>query len=160
MHARAATEAGAERALSERMGLRRVLLVDDNETFRESVKAALHHAGYGVCAVADAKSALDVVERMEPSIALVDVEMPGMSGTELVQELNRRGAAFPVIAISGVASESSSPAKWFVRKPIDLDLLLRVLDDFCGRGMPSSLWMRAPDAGRAPAVDLAEAFAR
>ena len=135
---------------------RRVLLVDDNETFRESVKTALHHAGYGVCAVGDARAALDIVERMEPAIALVDVELPGMSGTELVQELARRGATFPVIAVSGVANESSSPAKWFIRKPVDLDLLLRVLGDFCGHGMPSALWMRAP--GAAP-LDLGEGWA-
>jgi DNA-binding response OmpR family regulator len=139
------------------MPLRRVLLVDDNETFRETVKAALHHAGYGVCAVADAEAALDAVSRIEPSIALVDVELPGgMSGSELVQELTRRGAKFPIIAVSGVANEGSSgAAKWFVRKPVDLDLLLRVLDDFCGRGMPSSLWMRGEGA---PSLDLGESF--
>jgi CheY-like chemotaxis protein len=121
-----------------------LLVVDDNPEFRQLVCEALALQGYNVLSAANGELALQVLETVQPALFLVDVEMPAMSGPEFVREAQHRGALDPyrVVMISGSALRSASLGRWRLTKPLDLDLLFRVVADFCGAGQLGGVWRR------------------
>jgi two-component system sensor histidine kinase/response regulator len=65
----------------------RILVVDDDPLMRESAQLYLSTAGAQVRTARDGNSALDLLGRCEFDVALVDIEMPGMGGFDLVERL-------------------------------------------------------------------------
>ena len=62
-----------------------VVIVDDAELFREALRAAFSQEGFEVKAVAaDAMRAIDMAREHKPDLVMLDLLMPGMSGTEVV----------------------------------------------------------------------------
>lgn len=80
-----------------------VLMVDDDEAVREAVQALLGSVGMQVMAFADVQDFLDSERPKGPSCLVSDVRMPGRSGLDLLDELNRRNLSLPTIFISGHA---------------------------------------------------------
>jgi len=110
-----------------------VIIVDDDEAVRQSLRLLLKAAGLRTLAHASAQEFLAAWEPAQPGCLLLDVRMPGMSGIELQSELNRRGAILPVIFISGhgdipLAVEAIQHGAFdFLPKPFrDEELLERV----------------------------------
>jgi two-component system response regulator FixJ len=110
-----------------------VLVVDDDEAVRGSLKLLLKSAGLTTRAYPSAAEFLAAHDDGQPGCLLLDVRMPGMSGLELQDELNRRGAIIPVIFITGhgdvpMAVEAMRRgAMDFLQKPFrDEDLIDRV----------------------------------
>ena len=64
-----------------------ILIVDDDRLVLATLGQGLRDAGYRVTEASDGKSALDLVSRNAPDLALLDVRMPGMSGVELAERL-------------------------------------------------------------------------
>jgi DNA-binding NarL/FixJ family response regulator len=100
-----------------------VLIVDDHPSFRASARAMLESAGFDVVGEAtDGASALDAVESLEPSLVLLDVQLPDMSGFDVCAEICCRNPSPSVIFVSSRdASDygelvSSSAAAGFVPK--------------------------------------------
>ena len=125
----------------------RVLLVDDNDDFRETVSTVLESRGYDVLGAAGGRAALEALDvGVLPDLILIDLAMPGMSGTELLRQLRRRGDVNPfgIIAMSGELSASASPAHWFLKKPLDMDLMLATVGEFCQSVHTARAWIRAP----------------
>ncbi|HRI87248.1 MAG TPA: response regulator [Candidatus Hydrogenedentes bacterium] len=81
----------------------RVLLVDDNEDFRASVRAILVHAGYEVVEASDGREALATYSEIKPDLVVTDMVMPGMNGMETMLELWRDYPKARFIAMSGSA---------------------------------------------------------
>jgi CheY-like chemotaxis protein len=68
-----------------------VLIVDDNERFRVRARRWLEADGYAVVAeAADGAAALEAVGDHRPSVVLLDVQLPDMSGIEVAERLSRR----------------------------------------------------------------------
>ena len=112
----------------------RVLVVDDNDEFRATVSAVLEGEGYDVVSAASGPAALATLDGgPPPDLILIDLTMPGMSGAELVRELGRHGevSSFGLVAMSCELSASASPARWFLKKPLDMDLLLATVGELC-----------------------------
>ena len=82
----------------------RVLAVDDDDQILENVRRALERYGFDVRCVADADEALRCVESFDPDIVVLDIMMPGMSGTDLCREL-RRTRDVPIIFLSGLNAD-------------------------------------------------------
>jgi len=80
-----------------------VFIVDDDELIRRSCEALVRQAGLTSQQHSSARDFLDSYEPSRPGCLVLDVRMPDMSGLELQQELNRRGAVIPVIFVTGVA---------------------------------------------------------
>jgi FixJ family two-component response regulator len=78
-----------------------VLLVDDDLAVREAVQALLGSVGMHVIAFADVQDFLDAERPAGPSCLVLDVRMPGKSGLDLQDELNRRNLSLPTIFITG-----------------------------------------------------------
>ncbi len=105
-----------------------VIVIDDHEGVRASLRALLESVGL---TVRDYPAAEDYLADMAPGACLlVDVNMPGMSGLELQQELVRRKIRLPLIVMTGQADVAlavramKSGALDFLEKPVDGKLLL------------------------------------
>jgi DNA-binding NarL/FixJ family response regulator len=78
-----------------------VLIVDDHEDFRVSARALLELHGFDVVGDAeDGESGLDAVERLQPDVVLLDVQLPGIDGFEVAQRLAEGEQAPRVVLIS------------------------------------------------------------
>lgn len=80
-----------------------VLVVDDEPDIRFLFRTTFEHGGVEVVEACDAKEALEVAERQRPALVVLDVAMPGMSGTELLGVLNERYPGVPTVLVSAHA---------------------------------------------------------
>jgi CheY-like chemotaxis protein len=86
-----------------------LLLVDDDVALRQTLVASFGAMGYRVRSAADGFGALDVIREEMPDIILSDLQMPGMSGFELLYVVQRRFPAIRVVAMSGAYSGEEVP---------------------------------------------------
>jgi two-component system response regulator FixJ len=110
-----------------------VIVVDDDDAVRNSLRMLLKSADINAEVADSAQDYLARYDATQGGCLLLDVRMPGMSGLELQQELNMRGATIPVIFITGngdipMAVEAMQHGAFdFLQKPFrDQDLLDRV----------------------------------
>lgn len=83
-----------------------VLVVDDVEDARESLRLILQSCGARVSVAGDGGEALAAVDQTQPDVVLCDLRMPGIDGFEFMRELRRRTAHPPVVAMSGLAGDA------------------------------------------------------
>ncbi|GIK57422.1 MAG: response regulator transcription factor [Chloroflexi bacterium] len=79
----------------------RVLLVDDEANIREGLKAILQKDGHEVRDVGTAVAALDMLSTFAAEVAVLDIRMPGMLGTELLAAVKRQRPYLAVIMLTG-----------------------------------------------------------
>lgn len=110
-----------------------VFVVDDDEAVRGSLRLLLKSVGLVPSAFGSARDFLEGYDPAQPGCLVLDVRMPQMSGLELQEELNRRGAILPVIFITGhgdvaMAVEAIQAGAFdFLQKPFrDQDLIDRI----------------------------------
>jgi FixJ family two-component response regulator len=110
-----------------------VFIVDDDEAVRSSLRLLLKSVGLVPTALGSAREFLDKYDPVQPGCLVLDVRMPGMSGIELQETLNRHGAVIPVIFITGhgdvpMAVEAMQAGAFdFLQKPFrDQDLIDRI----------------------------------
>ena len=82
----------------------RVLLVEDEESYREATSYMLRREGYDVVATADGRTGLDEFARAGADIVLLDLMLPGLSGVEVCRQL-RQVSSVPVIMVTARDSE-------------------------------------------------------
>jgi CheY-like chemotaxis protein len=111
----------------------RVLIVEDERLSRKALAMLLGACGYETIAAGSAEEALSMLSaEVEPDFALVDVDLPGMSGLEFAEQLNRVRPDVCTVLIT--AAEGERIQKFlrehpvtYLRKPLDFDHLLGVL---------------------------------
>jgi CheY-like chemotaxis protein len=86
-----------------------VLVVDDDPGVRELVSTTLEGAGFVVYQAEDGLGALAILGGLLPDAIISDLEMPRMSGYELVLVVRRRFPQLPVVVLSGVAESEKVP---------------------------------------------------
>jgi DNA-binding NtrC family response regulator len=112
----------------------RVLVVEDETRLRELLQRALVSWGFEVVVARSAEEALRLVESEPPDIALLDLNLPGMDGMELLDKLRERQSKIQAIILTGFASvESAQKAVHldvveFLTKPCHLGELEKALD--------------------------------
>ncbi len=108
-----------------------ILVVDDEPPIRVLISNILTLSGYHVRIFADGFSALSAIREEVPDILLSDLDMPGMSGFELLSIVRRRFPAIKAIAMSGRYPEGDIPvgvaADEFYRKGANLERLLQIV---------------------------------
>ncbi len=124
-----------------------VLVADDDQDIRELVELKLSSAGYEVLTVGDGQAALDALTRQRPDLAVLDVMMPVMSGTDVLRALRQGGDAdgaglppIKVILLTAKAQEADVEigfalgADDYVVKPFSPRELLSRVQAVLGRG--------------------------
>jgi len=115
-----------------------VFIVDDDPAVRESMGLLMASAGLNACGYASARDFLTAYEPGTPGCLVLDLRMPGMSGVELQEELERRCATLPIIFLTAYADVPTAVgavragAVDFLEKPVDGGRLLRRVRDALG----------------------------
>ncbi len=103
-----------------------VLIVDDDNLVRETLRFVLEDVGYEVCSASQAMDALALLEREPIDIVLSDIFMPGMNGFDLLKQIRQRAPQVPVILITGYGNVEMARqalqegASDFITKPYNI----------------------------------------
>jgi CheY-like chemotaxis protein len=118
-----------------------VLLIDDDMVSREVMATVLTMSGYTVHTAADGNASIDLLAAGEcvPDVILMDAQMPGLNGTELIAELRRRTHA-TIYAISGshASDEVVAASDGFLLKPFGANALHKLLELHAIESNPSA----------------------
>ncbi len=115
-------------------GTRRVLIVDDDQDFCESLADILKGAGYAVAAAATAREALEKARSLSPGVSLVDVRLGGDNGTELVRILRQDAPGSLCVMMTAYAAADTviralkAGAHDYITKPFEAEDLFATLD--------------------------------
>jgi two-component system nitrogen regulation response regulator GlnG len=112
----------------------KILVVDDEAEIRSLLGAVLQSKGYEVVTAEDGAAALQQVPRERPSVILMDLSMPRMSGMDALPEIKRLDADVPVIICTAHADLATAVramklgAYDYLTKPFDVELLVLTLE--------------------------------
>ena len=116
---------------TKKKGLR-VLAVDDETSVLEVIRHTLKPEGYDIVTAEDGQSALDMLDSFSPDLVILDINMPGLNGLEVLEKI-RESSDTPVIMLSvlndvdTISDSLTSGADDFISKPFDTrELLARV----------------------------------
>lgn len=79
----------------------RILVIDDDEVVRDTLRLILAGAGHQVALAPDGKAGLEAFEALAPDLVITDILMPEKEGMETIGDLRRLAASLPIIVISG-----------------------------------------------------------
>ncbi len=107
----------------------RVLLVDDEREFVQTLSERLEMRDMGSAVVYDGQSALDFVENDEPEVMIIDLKMPGVNGMEVLKKVKKTRPEIEVIVLTGHGDEKDRircmemGAFDYLQKPVDFNKL-------------------------------------
>ncbi|QPK79795.1 response regulator transcription factor [Corynebacterium lizhenjunii] len=108
----------------------RILVVDDEQAVRESLRRSLSFNGYDVDLASDGQEAIDAVQRDNPDLVILDVNMPNVDGLEVCRKLRSEGWGRPILMLTardGVSDRVAgldAGADDYLPKPFALEELL------------------------------------
>ncbi|MDY6822929.1 MAG: response regulator [Thermodesulfobacteriota bacterium] len=111
----------------------KLLIVDDDEKFLNTIAERLGMKDFDVTTAAEGKKAVEAAEQGRFDVAIVDLNMPGMKGKDLLKILKENHKFLEVIILTGYASIDSAVecmklgAFGYLEKPYDFDKLLEML---------------------------------
>ena len=111
-------------------GMPCVLVIDDDEVFRQRLCRALAHRGWNAHAAADGREALELAPTVRPDLALVDLRMPGMGGLDVVEQLRGVDRAMKIVMLTGYGTIPTTiaaikrGADYYLSKPADVGQIL------------------------------------
>jgi CheY-like chemotaxis protein len=115
------------------------LVVDDSMLIRYTVCRFLEERGFAVESATNGVEALEILQRVHPDLIVTDMQMPKMSGSELITAVkkNPETASIPIIIVAGRASgfdEKEKRADFAIYKDIDIQgQLEKALDAVMGK---------------------------
>jgi CheY-like chemotaxis protein len=117
----------------------RVLVVDDDGDIRQLLRTLLSRKGFEVLLAEHGGAALETIGEAQPSVILLDMQMPVMDGTEFARVYRERpGPHAPIVAMSAMAAASEWAeqvrADGFLSKPFDLKELFRIVGEHARGG--------------------------
>jgi CheY-like chemotaxis protein len=109
------------------VGTQPVLVVEDDPYLLGLIVDVLSIEGYNVVGAKNGAEALKVVSHAQPSVVLLDMQMPVLNGWQFVEEVRRSGLDFPIVVMTAANNAShwatDLGAADFLGKPFDLDEL-------------------------------------
>jgi two-component system, response regulator RegA len=116
---------------------RSVLVVDDDDVFRNRLGKAFRDRGFETRTASGAADAIRLAQQDSPELAVVDLRMPDASGLEVVRELHAIDPASMIVMLTGYGSIATAVeavragAVHYLSKPVDID---QILAAFEGKG--------------------------
>ena len=130
----------------------RLLLIEDEQKVADLVARGLPAEGYAVDLAADGTAGWELASAVDYDLVILDLMLPGMSGTELLRRLRRRGVPAPVLVLTARDSVNDKVENFeagaddYLTKPFAFaELLARV-----------KALLRRPPAGRSPLLRVAD----
>ena len=114
--------------------VRLIAIVDDEEPVRKALCRLLRASGLNAEAFSSGQTFLDSIVARQPDCVILDLHMPGMSGLQVLQQLQSSRSTFPAIVITGHDEPQtherclSAGASAYLRKPLDEATLLETID--------------------------------
>ena len=114
---------------------RKVLLVDDEREFVQTLSERLHMRDLGSAVVYDGEMALSVLEEEEPEVMVLDLKMPGIDGLEVLRRVRTEHPDVEVIVLTGHGSPEIEKqcldmgAHAYLEKPVNVDVLTRKMKE-------------------------------
>ena len=111
-----------------------VFVVDDDAVLRDAVRDVLHHQGQNVEAFSNSESFLEIYNRDRRGCLVIDNQLPGMAGVEVLERLKAEGSTLPSIMITGHGDISTAVralkagAVDYIEKPISYESLLTTIE--------------------------------
>ena len=121
-----------------------VAIVDDDDSLRHSLVRLFRSAGYSVEAFATATELLSSLSLGRPDCVILDLQLPGMTGVELLRRFSALADPPPVVVITGNDDEClrhdciALGARQYFRKPLDCDALLEAAREIVGQAAGDS----------------------
>ncbi|NTW67937.1 MAG: sigma-54-dependent Fis family transcriptional regulator, partial [Nitrospirae bacterium] len=109
------------------MPIETILIVDDEESIRQSLAGILRDEGYEVASAASGREALELLTEAQPALALLDIAMPDMDGIETLRRFKETRPEMQVIMITGhgtidtAVQTTKMGAYDFLQKPLSLE---------------------------------------
>lgn len=119
-----------------------ILIIDDDQSLRDSLRRTLRREGYTVVEAAEGGEGLKVLKSHPVDVVLVDLFMPGKEGLETIAELRRSHPGIKIIAMSGGGEKGHMDvlkaaklmgARRTLAKPFSREDLIEALDDLLAR---------------------------
>ena len=116
-----------------------ILIIDDDDNLRNTLALILQKAGYSVTTVENADGALHILKAGAFDLAFLDLKMPGMDGSTLLEELQQKYTDMPVCILTAHASLDTSihavrhGARDYMLKPMNPDDVLARVDELLNR---------------------------
>jgi DNA-binding NtrC family response regulator len=113
----------------------RILIVDDDENIRKVLVAILQDEGYTVESIGTAKKAIEATKRKFYNVALIDIRLPDMEGTELLSQMKETTPRIRKIIITGYPTLQNAidavnkRADAYIMKPFDVKKVLETIED-------------------------------
>jgi DNA-binding response OmpR family regulator len=112
----------------------RILVADDSATLRTQLRRALGEAGYEVAVASDGLEAVLLARQQPPELAILDIEMPGLDGYGVCQELQRMGEPWNRLPIVFLTASQSHALEMlgdklgaYLHKPVGAKQLLQTV---------------------------------
>ena len=120
----------------------RIILADDDELLAEAVRAVLSDAGHVVGVVPDGASAVQAIRLKRPHLAILDISMPGLAGTDVVRQIRTSEVAYdiPILMLTAHRNKADeeiamrSGADDYLTKPFDPDQLVARVERLLAKG--------------------------
>ena len=141
-----------------------ILVVDDEENIRHTLRGVLADEGFEVLEAPDGRRALELLRHVAPRLAIVDVWMPEMDGIELVERMRNQAPGVPIIVISGHGTIETAVrvirlgAFDFLEKPFPLEALLSVVGRALGTNAAAAETAALAAGGATPSLAPARRF--
>src|SRR5690349_1774141 len=114
-----------------------VLLVEDEAVLSNIVRRNLEARQYRVMAVETAAAALAAIQAEQPSVLLLDINLPDRSGWDVLRELRRQGRHVPTVVVTSLRCSPSRLEEFhpdvYLPKPFPLTALLSAVERLSGR---------------------------
>lgn len=120
-----------------------VLLVEDDDPLRSVLLELLHQRGWHVHATGRGDEAVEIARRVRVDFSILDLHLPGLDGVEVYRRIASEIRPVPSILMSGEATREEARRALelgiveFLRKPLDLQMLRRTLDELVRRHFPN-----------------------
>jgi len=112
--------------------MKKILLVDDEENIRFVYEEEFKDAGYDVISASNGIDALALFERDKPDLVILDIQMPGLNGIEVLRRMKTLDSSVPVILSSAFPEFKQDLGAWasdeYIVKSADLQQLKDAVD--------------------------------
>lgn len=119
---------------------KRILCVDDNKSMCRTLSFILERKGYSVTTAMDGEEALERFRERDYDLSLIDIKLPGPDGVETLKMLRKEKPDALVIMMTAYAVEDKVKEAMdegisaVFYKPMDMDLVIRKIEDAIGKG--------------------------